>query len=97
MKIAFRQSIATKAEYRDVALRQRKEVIMTSIRGISRMINSRKTTLALMAQYLKDQYNCERVYRIRTIYERGPVIMKELAMLEATRKDLYKLMGETIH
>lgn len=96
MKIPYRNGITTRADYRDVALRERKEVIMTSIRGISKMIKSRRNILYTMAQFLKDPFNCDQVYSMKTVYERGPVIMKEIAMLEATRKDLYQCMRKII-
>jgi len=88
MKPRYRHDRSSLKEYRNPALRTRKTILLNSILNISRMINVRRQTLYLMAQYLTDPFEADRVYSIRTIYTRGPVIAAELRRLEIIRDDL---------
>lgn len=72
--------------------RLRRTVVIHSITGISRMINSRREILYMMAQNLTKGPDVDRVYRMRTIYQEGPRVLKELNRLLAIRDSLRKYL-----
>lgn len=88
MKPKYRINTDTKREYWNEDVRQQKKVLVTAIRGVSKMIKVRRNSLYFMADFLKDQLNCERIYQMSTVYTRGPVLMWELARLEQIREEL---------
>lgn len=70
-------------------------VLVESISGINRMIASRREELRLMAQFLEDPINCDRVFHYKTVYRRGPQLMDELNKLVLIRLDLWRIIRNT--
>ena len=69
--------------------------LVESIAGINKMIASRKEQLRQMAQFLEDPYNSDREFPYRSIYKRGPKLIKEIDKLVLIRLDLWRIIRNT--